>query len=83
MNGFKESIGKYDRSFVLVFTAIVTLATVYFSVRNSANSFIESSPVVQKLERINAVQEKINQTFDENIREIKSDVKLILRAMKQ
>ena len=83
MNGFKESIGKYDRSLVLLLTATITLATVYFSVRNSANSFIESSPIVQKLERINAVQEKINQTVDENIREVKSDVKLILRIMKR
>ena len=94
MNGIKESMGKYDRTLVLILTAIGTIATIYLGVGRSINSLIEGTPVIQNLEKYKAVQEKINSTTIDSIKELKSDVtkdikevredvKTILRIMKR
>lgn len=82
MRQITEAAKKYDRSLVLVGSAILTSAIVYVTLRGAFNQLLEASAVIKELQQVNAVQKQINEDFKEGMRDIKSDIKLILREMR-
>lgn len=65
-----EFTKKYDRSFVLIGTAIVTLAMSYLGVGRTINSLIENSPVFQEVKSTLAEQVKFNESVLKSLERI-------------
>ena len=62
----------YDRTIVLVVTALSVLSAVYWGTQNSVNRLIDTSEVVHSLKLINAQQAILNLKFTEDLSDLKS-----------
>lgn len=58
---FKKVASHYDRSVVVVLTALGVITATYFSIGSRIDTLVRGTPIVKELQSINAVQEKTNQ----------------------
>ena len=80
-NKSMELAKKYDRSLILIITAVGTILTIYISISKSFNDLVTNTTIVKELQQVNAVQREINDVVKSNIMEMKDDIKTILRNM--
>ncbi len=67
----KEKAKHYDRSVILILTALGVIGTIYIGTQNSINRMIETSEIVQSLKLINAQQSILNTQFMKQLEELR------------
>ena len=85
MNGIFRDFFKNNAwaIFVWIVTGVVSFTIFYMTAKGTAEGFSDLKPRVEVLEKKQERQEEINITFKEDVKEIKSDMKLILREMRR
>jgi len=84
INGkIKGIVGRYDRSVVAVIVTVGCMITAYIKMGDIVDNLIKRSPVIAELQISGRDQKKDSETMMENIKEIKQDIRGILREIRK
>ena len=75
----KRVASHYDRSIVVVLTALGVITAVYFSIGQRVDSLVRATSVIKELQSINAVQEKTNDYVQKTLDKMDEKLDRLLR----
>ena len=77
-----ELIKKYDRTFVLVLTAVTFFFGYYYTVKSTVKDVNELRPEVKELKSTIIRHDEILKVVVDSQKEMREDIKSILRALR-